>query len=145
MYGTGLWTAVGVAQIIEQECTVSYWHVWQRPLQQLRWICQEPRDGLWNGTKVTIRRGNRSTGETGVHSSIRIANVVICVENVVPTIRRLIQTVLLLHHLAPAIFIWLLAVGIIIVGCGSRRPPRQTRFPASPVSHHPRQRLAHLV
>ena len=42
-YDTGLWTSARVAQLIEQECGITYHpgHVW-RLLRQLGWSCQRP-------------------------------------------------------------------------------------------------------
>lgn len=59
-YETGLWTAVRVAHLIEQECGVQYHpgHVW-RLLRQLGWSCQRPTGRALERDEMAIRRWKR--------------------------------------------------------------------------------------
>jgi len=59
-YATGLWTAVRVARLIEQECGVRYHpgHVWKL-LRQLGWSCQRPVGRALERDEAAIRRWKR--------------------------------------------------------------------------------------
>ncbi|MGH9406057.1 MAG: winged helix-turn-helix domain-containing protein [Terriglobia bacterium] len=56
-YATGLWTAVRVARLIEQECGVRYHpgHVWKL-LRQLGWSCQRPTGRALERDEAAIRQ-----------------------------------------------------------------------------------------